>query len=45
MAYFEYGHSPMVSVSIKYEHVLWVEVEMNKAVLIHVCTWGWNVLV
>lgn len=45
MAYFEYGHSPMLIISIEYEYVLWVDVEMNKVVSIHMCTWGWNALV
>lgn len=35
----------MVLVSVKYEDVLRIEVEMNKVVEIHVCTWGWNLLV
>lgn len=42
--YFEYGHCPMGVVSVEYEDILWIHIEMNKVVISAGCIWLVHIL-
>ena len=40
--YLEYRHPPMGVIRVIYEDILWIDIEMNKVMVVHMCARCWN---